>query len=123
MAETEIKFTLDWKFEAPAAPFFIAQDKGYFAEEGLSVTIDSGAGSRESIPRVATGTYDMGFGDINALIKLMDEQPDLNVKAVMMAYERPPFAVIARDTSSARGDECAKIGGGARASSCDDWTK
>ncbi|WP_051242701.1 ABC transporter substrate-binding protein [Stappia stellulata] len=96
MAETEIKFTLDWKFEAPAAPFFIAQDKGYFADEGLSVTIDSGAGSRESIPRVATGTYDMGFGDINALIKLMDEQPDLNVKAVMMAYERPPFAVIGR---------------------------
>jgi NitT/TauT family transport system substrate-binding protein len=104
MAETEIKFTLDWKFEAPAAPFFIAQDKGYFAEEGLSVTIDSGAGSRESIPRVATGTYDMGFGDINALIKLMDEQPDLNVKAVMMAYERPPFAVIGRKSQGVTED-------------------
>ena len=104
MAETEIKFTLDWKFEAPAAPFFIAQDKGYFAEEGLSVTIDSGAGSRESIPRVATGTYDMGFGDINALIKLMDEQPDLNVKAVMMAYERPPFAVIGRKSKGVTED-------------------
>jgi len=62
----------------------------------VNVTIDSGAGSRESIPRVATGAYDMGFGDINALIKLMDEQPDLKVKAVMMAYERPPFAVIGR---------------------------
>lgn len=96
MAQTEIKFTLDWKFEAPAAPFFIAQDKGYFEEEGLSVTIDTGAGSRESIPRVATGAYQMGFGDINALIKLLDEQPDLKVKAVMMAYERPPFAVIGR---------------------------
>jgi NitT/TauT family transport system substrate-binding protein len=104
MAETEIKFTLDWKFEAPAAPFFIAQDKGYFADEGLSVTIDSGAGSRESIPRVATGTYDMGFGDINALIKLMDEQPDLNVKAVMMAYERPPFAVIGRKSQGVTED-------------------
>ncbi|MTI45120.1 NitT/TauT family transport system substrate-binding protein [Roseibium hamelinense] len=95
-ADTDVKFTLDWKFEAPSAPFFIAQDKGYFAEEGVNVTIDSGAGSRESIPRVATGAYDMGFGDINALIKLMDEQPDLKVKAVMMAYETPPFAVIGR---------------------------
>lgn len=95
-ADTEIKFTLDWKFEGPAAPFFIALDKGYFKEEGLDVTIDSGAGSRESIPRVATGTYQMGFGDINALIKLMDEEPDLKVKAVMMAYERPPLAVIGR---------------------------
>ncbi len=95
-AATDIKFTLDWKFEGPSAPFFIALDKGYFSDEGLNVTIDSGAGSRESIPRVATGTYDMGFGDINALIKLMDEQKDLKVKAVMMAYETPPFAVIGR---------------------------
>ncbi|ADZ71517.1 ABC transporter substrate-binding protein [Polymorphum gilvum] len=95
-AATDIKFTLDWKFEGPAAPFFIALDKGYFEAEGLNVTIDTGAGSRESIPRVATGAYQMGFGDINALIKLMDEQPDLKVKAVMMAYERPPFAIIGR---------------------------
>ncbi|MEQ8402764.1 MAG: ABC transporter substrate-binding protein [Roseitalea porphyridii] len=93
-AETDIKFTLDWKFEAPSAPFFIALDEGYFAEEGLNVTIDSGAGSRESIPRVATGAYDMGFGDVNALIKFLEENPDQQVKAVMMAYERPPFAVI-----------------------------
>ena len=95
-AATEIKFTLDWKFEGPAAPFFIALDKGYFAAEGLEVTVDTGAGSRESIPRVATGAYQMGFGDINSLIQLMDKQPDLKVKAVMMAYERPPIAVIGR---------------------------
>lgn len=96
LAQTDVKFTLDWKFEGPSAPFFIAMDKGYFAEEGVNVTIDTGAGSRESIPRVATGAYQMGFGDINALIKLIDEQPDLKVKAVMMAYERPPLAVIGR---------------------------
>lgn len=93
-AETDVKFTLDWKFEAPSAPFFIALDEGYFAAEGLNVTIDSGAGSRESIPRVATGAYDIGFGDVNALIKFIEENPDQKVTAVMMAYERPPFAVI-----------------------------
>ncbi|WP_306119690.1 MULTISPECIES: ABC transporter substrate-binding protein [unclassified Roseitalea] len=93
-AQTDVKFTLDWKFEAPSAPFFIALDEGYFEEEGLNVTIDSGAGSRESIPRVATGAYDMGFGDINALIKFLEENPEQKVTAVMMAYERPPFAVI-----------------------------
>lgn len=95
-AATDIRFTLDWKFEGPAAPFFVAIDKGYFKAEGLNVTIDTGAGSRESIPRVATGTYPMGFGDINSLVKAIDEAPDLKVKAVMMIYERPPFAVIGR---------------------------
>ncbi len=95
-AATDIRFTLDWKFEGPAAPFFVAIDKGYFKAEGLNVTIDTGAGSRESIPRVATGTYQMGFGDINSLVKAIDEQPDLKAKAVMMVYERPPFAIIGR---------------------------
>jgi NitT/TauT family transport system substrate-binding protein len=96
LADTSIKFTLDWKFEGPAAGFLLALDKGYFTEEGLDVTIDSGNGSVEAIPRVATGTYQMGFGDINSLIKFLDEDPAQKVKAVMMVYERPTFAVVGR---------------------------
>ena len=103
-ADTPVKFTLDWKFEGPSAGFFLALDKGYFKEEGLDVTIDSGAGSRESIPRVATGTYDMGFGDINALAKFLDEDMDAKVKAVMIVYDQPPFAVIGRKSQGVTSD-------------------
>ena len=95
-AETDIKFTLDWKFEGPAAGFFLAMDKGYFKEAGLNVTIDTGNGSVEAIPRVATGAYQMGFGDINSLIKFLDTDPTQKIKAVMVVYERPPFAIIGR---------------------------
>ncbi|MEM8853350.1 MAG: ABC transporter substrate-binding protein [Pseudomonadota bacterium] len=101
---TDVRFSLDWKFEGPSAPFFVALDKGFFKEEGLNVTIDSGAGSRESIPRVATGTYDMGFGDINALVKFLADQPDADVKAVFMMYEKPPFAVIGRKSQGVTDD-------------------
>ncbi len=93
---TNINFTLDWKFEGPAAGFFLAMDNGHFEAEGLNVTIDSGNGSVEAIPRVATGTYQMGFGDINSLIKFLDEDPAQKVRAVMIGYERPPFAIIGR---------------------------
>lgn len=95
-AQTNIAFTLDWRFEGPAAGFFLAQDNGYFEEEGLNVTIDTGAGSVEAIPRVSTGTYQMGFGDINSLIKFLDQDPTQNVKAVMMVYDTPTFAVVGR---------------------------
>jgi NitT/TauT family transport system substrate-binding protein len=93
---TDIKFTLDWRFEGPAAGFLLAQDNGYFADEGLNVTIDTGNGSVEAIPRVATGAYQMGFGDINSLIKFLDEDPAQPVEAVMMIYDKPVFSVIGR---------------------------
>jgi NitT/TauT family transport system substrate-binding protein len=96
LAQTKIKFALDWKFEGPAAPFVVAIDRGYYKAAGLDVTIDSGAGSLEPINRVAAGTYDMGFADINSLIKFRDANPNIPIKAVFMVYNKPPFAIIGR---------------------------
>ena len=95
-AQTPIKFTIDFKFEGPSALFLDGLDKGYYRAEGLDVTIDPGAGSIEPINRVASGAYDIGFGDINTLIKFRDQNPGTPVKAVFMVYNRPPFAVITR---------------------------
>src|SRR3954467_13198353 len=95
-AETPIKFSLDFKFEGPSAPFLVAIDKGYFKAEGLDVTIDTSAGSIEPINRVASGTYQMGFGDINSLIKFRDANPANPVKAVFMVYNKPAFSIVSR---------------------------
>ncbi len=95
-AQTAIKFSLDFKFEGPSAPFLVAIDKGYFKAEGLDVTIDTAAGSLEPINRVAAGTYDMGFGDINSLIKFRDANPNVAVKAVYMIYNKPAFSIVGR---------------------------
>ena len=95
-AQTPIKFSLDFKFEGPAAPFVVAIDKGYFKAEGLDVTIDTAGGSLEPINRVASGTYDMGFGDINSLIKFRDANPSTPIKAVFMVYNKPPFSIVGR---------------------------
>jgi NitT/TauT family transport system substrate-binding protein len=93
VAQTDVKFALDWKFEGPSAPYFVAIDKGYYRAEGLSVTIDSGPGSVAGIARVAAGTYPIGFFDINSLVKFRDQNPDKAVKAVLMVYDKPPFAI------------------------------
>lgn len=93
-AQTEVKFALDWKFEGPAAPFLVAIDKGYFKDEGLNVTIDTGQGSVQGITRVASGTYPFGFADINSLIKFRDQNPDKPVTAILMFYDVPPFAIV-----------------------------
>ena len=92
-AQTDVKFALDWKFEGPAAPYFVAIDKGYYKAEGLNVTVDSGPGSVAGIARVAAGTYPLGFFDINSLVKFQDQNPDKKVQAVLMMYNKPPFAI------------------------------
>ncbi len=95
-AQTPVKFTLDWKFEGPAAPFLVAIDKGYYKAEGLDVTVDTAGGSLEPLNRIASGTYDIGFGDINSLIKFRDANPNVPIKAVFMVYNKPPFSIVAR---------------------------
>jgi NitT/TauT family transport system substrate-binding protein len=95
-AQTPLKFTLDWKFEGPSAPFLVAIDKGHFVAEGLDVSIETGTGSVEPIARVASGAFDMGFGDINTVIKFRDQNPANALKAVFVVYNKPPFAIVSR---------------------------
>ncbi len=99
---TNIRMTLDWRFEGPAALFVNGVDKGFFQAEGLNVTIDTGNGSREAIPRVASNTYDIGFGDVNSLIRFRDENPTVDVKAVFMVYDRPPSPSSAASRAASR---------------------
>lgn len=95
-AQADFPFALDWKFEGPAAPYFVAIDKGHFEAAGLSVEISAGQGSLDAIPKVATGAFPVGFADINSLIKFLDQNPGAPVTAVMMVYDKPPFAIIGR---------------------------
>ncbi len=97
LAQTPIKFQLDWRFEGPAALFLASQAKGYYKAAGLDVTIDAGNGSGGTVTRVASGTYDMGFADLAALMEFHANNPDAANKpvAVMMVYNNTPAAVLA----------------------------
>ena len=98
--ETPVRFALDWRFEGPAAPFFVAIDKGYYKAEGLNVSIDPGSGSVEGINRVASGAYEIGFADINSLVKYRDNPRNLPVKAVMMVYDTPACCKVTLEKNS-----------------------
>ena len=94
---TPIKFQLDWRFEGPAALFLTPVAKGYFKDAKLDVTVDAGNGSGGAVTRVASGTYDMGFADLAALMEFHANNPDVPNKpvAVMMVYNNTPASVMA----------------------------
>lgn len=125
LADTPVKFSLDWKFEGPSAPFLVALEKGYFKDEGLDVTIDTAGGSLEPINRVASGTYDMGIGDLNAVIKFRDANPGIDIKPVFMFYDKPAFAVVGRRSLGVTDDpkslEGKTLGAPAPDSAWDKW--
>ena len=50
-AAEKLKMISDWAFQAQAAVFTNAIDKGYFAEQGLEVAIDRGYGSADAITK------------------------------------------------------------------------
>ncbi len=96
LAQTPIKFQLDWRFEGPSALFLQPIAKGYFKEQKLDVTLDAGTGSGAAVQRVATGAYDMGFADLAALMEFHANNPDAPNKpvAVMVVYNNTPAAVL-----------------------------
>jgi NitT/TauT family transport system substrate-binding protein len=93
----KIKFALDWRFEGPSALFLLPLEKGYFAQEGLDVSIDAGTGSSTTVTRVASGAYDMGFADLGAMIEFIANNPAAanRMQAVYMVYEQAPLAIFA----------------------------
>ena len=94
---TPIKFQLDWRFEGPAALFLTPVAKGYFKANKLDVTVDAGNGSGAAVTRVASGSYDMGFADLAALMEFHANNPDAPNKpvAVMVVYNNTPASVMA----------------------------
>ncbi len=103
-AGTPLKFQLDWRFEGPSALFLHPIAKGYFTQAGLDVTLDAGNGSGGTVTRVASGTYDLGFADMAALMEFHANNPDAPNKpvAIMMVYNNTPAAAFALKASGVK---------------------
>ncbi|MBB5049963.1 NitT/TauT family transport system substrate-binding protein [Rhodopseudomonas rhenobacensis] len=87
LANTKLKFALDWLPQAPSSVLLLGKDKGFFTEQGIDITIDRGFGSGDTINKVAAGAYDMGLADISTLVKFNVTNPNQALVGVYQYYD------------------------------------
>jgi NitT/TauT family transport system substrate-binding protein len=93
---TKVRFLLDWAFQGQQAAFTVPADDGTFEKLGLAVTIDRGVGSGDTVVKVASGAYDIGYADLNAMVRFNDANPGQRLLAVFIANDRAATGLAAK---------------------------
>ena len=93
-ADTKVKFVLRLADPGAAGALHRGEDPGALDGSGLDVAIDRGTGSQKTIELVATGTYDLGYGDINSMIEYNVKIPGNPLVGIYMVLNTPPFSLL-----------------------------
>ena len=67
--EHVIKLQLKWKHQFQFAGYYAAKIKGFYADEGLDVTIIEGGRQSDPIENVLKGEVDFGISDVDLLMQ------------------------------------------------------
>lgn len=90
---TKIRFVLDWKFEGQQSQFTVPFEDGTFKKYGLDVQMDRGAGSGDTVTKVGSGAYDMGYADLYAMVRFNANNPDHRLIAVAINQDTSAIGI------------------------------
>jgi NitT/TauT family transport system substrate-binding protein len=92
-AEDNVKLALNWLVSGKNAPYFVAQEKGFYKAAGLNVAISRGNGSGDTVKRIAAGESEFGLADTATVISAQtnDNSP---VKMVGMMFAKSSIAIL-----------------------------
>ncbi len=90
-----VTFTLDWLYQGASAGFLVAQEKGFYRDAGLDVTILAGKGSGTTAQLVASKATPIGFSD--GFVVANSVAKGMAIKTVGTIYRRDPAAIMVLD--------------------------
>ena len=89
---TKVVFSLDFIPLGRHAPWYAALAEGYFAKEGLDVSIIPAQGTAQVIQAVEAGTADIGFVDVPSVV--IARASGAHVRMVAVNYVKAPYAIF-----------------------------
>ena len=97
-APTKVVFSLDFIPLGRHAPWYAALAEGYFAEEGLDVSIIPAQGTAQVIQAVEAGTANIGFVDVPSVV--IARANGSKLKMVAVNYQKAPYAIFSLSTGA-----------------------
>jgi NitT/TauT family transport system substrate-binding protein len=91
-AQDKASLRLNWYLGGLHVPFYYGKEKGYYAAEGIDLTINEGRGSANTVQVVAAGSDTFGLADSSSLILTAAKGAD--IKSVMSLLNTTGFSVV-----------------------------
>jgi NitT/TauT family transport system substrate-binding protein len=91
-AQDKVSLRLNWYLGGLHVPFYYGKDKGYYAAEGIDLTINEGRGSANTVQVVAAGSDTFGLADSSSVILTASKGAD--IKSVMSLLNTTGYSVV-----------------------------
>jgi len=91
-SQDQVNVRFSWKLKGEYAAMYVAQDKGYYAKEGLNVRLGEGAGSPAALGALLQGQEDAVL--LPAVFALTAISKGMPIKLIAMYHPVTPIALI-----------------------------
>ncbi len=95
-----LKLAINWFPTGDHGAYFVAQEKGYFEQNGLDVSIEYSKGSADSLAKADTGRADIAISD--TAVVLAGIARGAKVKIIGMIFDETPQNIFSRKDSPLR---------------------
>jgi NitT/TauT family transport system substrate-binding protein len=92
LAADAVTFRLNWYLGGLHAPFYYGKQQGYYAAEGIDLTINEGRGSVATVQAVAAGADTFGLADSSSLI--LTKSKGAEIQSVMSLLNSTGYSVV-----------------------------
>jgi len=91
-AQDKVSLRLNWYLGGLHVPFYYGKERGFFAAEGIDLTINEGRGSANTVQVVAAGSDTFGMADSSSVVSTAARGAD--IKSVMSLLNSTGYSVV-----------------------------